>query len=88
VTEQQFSSPAPQHSSSQSSFVLYLASASPRRAQLLETLGMPFTRIASPFEEPKPLAGDHAQPAAYVELLAREKPLRATCEYSTGRLIR
>jgi septum formation protein len=82
VTEQHFplpSSDALQHSSpSQSSFVLYLASASPRRAQLLETLGIPFTRIASSFEEPRPSDADHADPARYVEHLAREKA--AACD--------
>ncbi|HEX8236436.1 MAG TPA: Maf family protein [Abditibacteriaceae bacterium] len=81
MTEQHFSSPscdAPQHSLLQSSFVLYLASASPRRAQLLETLGVPFTRIHSSFEEPKPTAADHANPSSYVEVLAREKA--AACD--------
>jgi septum formation protein len=73
------SSNAPQHlSNSQPPFVLYLASASPRRAQLLETLSIPFTRIVSSFEEPKPNAADHAQPARYVEHLAREKA--AACD--------
>lgn len=60
-------------SSRRPDFALLLASASPRRAQLLETLGIPFKRIASPFEEPQAAAEDHAHPAHFVEHLAREK---------------
>ncbi len=52
---------------------LFLASASPRRAQLLQTLGVPFTLAAVAFDEPPPNADDHAAPALYVERLAHAK---------------
>ncbi|HVF84892.1 MAG TPA: Maf family protein, partial [Abditibacteriaceae bacterium] len=57
------SSPAP----------ILLASASPRRAHILQTLGIPFRVVSSAFQEPPPRPEDHAQPARYVEYLAREK---------------
>jgi septum formation protein len=56
-------------------FTLYLASASPRRAQLLQTAGIPFQRVSSAFEEPLPSPDDHAHPARFVEELSRGKAL-------------
>ncbi len=52
---------------------IWLASASPRRAQLLTMLGVPFERVASAFEEPEPTAEDHARPEKYVRKLAHGK---------------
>ena len=52
---------------------IWLASASPRRAQLLTMLGVPFERVESAFEEPEPTAEDHARPEGYVRELARSK---------------
>jgi predicted house-cleaning NTP pyrophosphatase (Maf/HAM1 superfamily) len=51
---------------------LFLASTSPRRAQLLHTAGIPFTIAASLFDEPPPTAQDDRTPARYVERLARD----------------
>ena len=58
---------------------LWLASASPRRAQLLQTIGVPFELLANHAEEPEPNAQDHANPQNYVETLARRKA--ASCEF-------
>jgi septum formation protein len=57
--------------------VLVLASASPRRAELLRALGVPF--LLAPFfgEEPRPDADDGAQPAHWVKSLARFKAERS-----------
>ena len=52
---------------------ILLASSSPRRAHILQTLGVPFRIIQSAFEEPSPSAEDHARPALFVEHLAGEK---------------
>lgn len=52
---------------------LFLASASPRRAHILQTLGIPFIQAASSFVEPAPTPENHAAPALYVETLARLK---------------
>ncbi|WP_434456848.1 septum formation inhibitor Maf [Stutzerimonas urumqiensis] len=49
---------------------LYLASASPRRAELLQQIGVPFDIRICPIDETL-LPGE--QPAAYVERLARAK---------------
>lgn len=51
----------------------WLASASPRRSQLLQNIGLPFTVLPNLFEEPEPNAADEANPAVYVETLARSK---------------
>lgn len=59
---------------------LILASASPRRADILRTLDLPFSKRTSTFEEPAPTLPDHENPARFVETLAREKA--AHCEYS------
>lgn len=59
---------------------LFLASASPRRAQLLQTLGVPFTLAAVAFDEPPPNADDHAAPALYVERLAHAKAAHCDVE--------
>lgn len=53
--------------------ILILASASPRRADLLSTLGLPFILSASDIPEPRPTAADETQPANFVEKLARFK---------------
>lgn len=50
---------------------LYLASASPRRAELLAQIGVVFSRLPPPAIDESPLPGE--QPQAYVERLAREK---------------
>lgn len=50
---------------------LYLASASPRRAELLAQIGVPFSRLPPPDIDESPRAGE--QPQEYVERLAREK---------------
>ncbi|WP_028240265.1 Maf family protein [Stutzerimonas azotifigens] len=52
---------------------LYLASASPRRAELLSQIGVAFSVRVSPVDE-TPLPGE--APDAYVERLARAKALR------------
>jgi septum formation protein len=52
---------------------LLLASASPRRSQLLQTIGLPFAVVLNAMPEPEPTADDHANPAQYVERLARGK---------------
>ena len=49
---------------------LVLASASPRRVQLLQQLGLPFVQIVSPAEEPPPQGND---PGAWAVLSARAK---------------
>ncbi len=58
---------------------LWLASASPRRAQLLQTIGVPFQLLANHADEPEPNAQDHAHPQNYVEALAHSKA--ASCEF-------
>jgi septum formation protein len=52
---------------------LVLASASPRRSQLLETIGVPF--VTAPLEqaEPLPRESDQANPQQFVERLALHK---------------
>ena len=52
---------------------LVLASASPRRAQLLTALGVPFSVEPSASPEPVPLPDDARDPGAFVERLARLK---------------
>ena len=52
---------------------IVLASASPRRSQLLEALGLQFTVAPSPAVEPEPTIGDLRDPGAFVERLARLK---------------
>ena len=49
---------------------LVLASASPRRVELLQQLGLPFEQIVSPAEEPSPQGSD---PEAWALLCARAK---------------
>ncbi|WP_263142237.1 Maf family protein [Pseudomonas sp. RIT-PI-AD] len=51
---------------------LYLASASPRRRELLAQIGVPCTRVSAAIDE-TPLPGE--APAVYVERLARGKAL-------------
>src|SRR4051794_15682501 len=50
---------------------LILASASPRRRELLTLLGLPFTVETSQFEEPSPET--HENPAAFARALALGK---------------
>ncbi len=52
---------------------ILLASASPRRAQILQTLGIPFRIVESAFQEAPPRPEDHAHPVRFVESLARQK---------------
>ncbi len=52
---------------------ILLASSSPRRAHILQTLGVSFRVVKSTFEEPLPSSEDHAHPSLFVEHLAREK---------------
>ena len=52
---------------------IVLASASPRRSQLLESLGLPFTIRPSPAAEPAATSADGREPGAFVERLARLK---------------
>lgn len=53
-----------------------LASASPRRAFLLETLGVPFVTAAVLEAEPTPQDEDQSHPQLFVERLARHKAER------------
>ena len=53
--------------------LLLLASASPRRAQILQTLGIPFRIVSSAFQETPPRREDHADPVRFVESLAYQK---------------
>ena len=66
---------------------IWLASSSPRRAQLLTMLGVPFERVSSSFEEPEPTAEDHARPEDYVRRLARGKADLASPQVESGRNI-
>ena len=66
---------------------LILASASPRRAQLLHSAGIPFTLAASPVEEPPPTTAEHHEPGRYVERLARLKAETCTVENAAGRTL-
>jgi septum formation protein len=52
---------------------LVLASASPRRSQLLETLGVPFVTAPLQETEPLPCPADQADPRRFVERLALHK---------------
>ena len=52
---------------------IILASASPRRSQLLNGLGLKFTVCPSPAPEPAPTREDGRRPGAFVERLARFK---------------
>jgi septum formation protein len=56
---------------------LLLASASPRRADILRAAGIAFEIVPSAFEEPPAAASDHARPAEFVMRLAREKAAHA-----------
>ncbi|MBI6955278.1 MULTISPECIES: Maf family protein [unclassified Pseudomonas] len=59
---------------------LYLASGSPRRRELLNQIGVPFTVVSAPIDE-TPLPGE--APAAYVERLAQAKAV-AGFAYTDG----
>jgi septum formation protein len=60
-------------------YSLVLASSSPRRAQLLQSAGIPFTLAPSPFEEPLPTPDEEKQPSQFVERLAQCKA--ASCHW-------
>ena len=51
----------------------FLASTSPRRIELLQTLGIPFTCVPVGAEEPLPAASDELDPGHFVERLAHLK---------------
>ncbi|QWA29531.1 Maf family protein [Pseudomonas sp. RC3H12] len=59
---------------------LYLASGSPRRRELLNQIGVPFTVVSAPIDE-TPLPGE--APTAYVERLAQAKAV-AGFAYTDG----
>ncbi|AZE87592.1 Maf family protein [Pseudomonas orientalis] len=63
--------------------LLYLASGSPRRRELLTQIGVPFTVVSAAIDE-TPLA--HETPVAYVERLARSKAVAglAALEQTAG----
>jgi septum formation protein len=63
--------------------MLYLASGSPRRRELLTQIGVPFTVVSAAIDE-TPLT--HETPVAYVERLARSKAAAglAALEQTTG----
>ena len=54
-------------------YSLVLASSSPRRSQLLQSAGIPFTLAPAPWEEPPPTPHEERHPALYVEKLAQHK---------------
>lgn len=56
---------------------LLLASASPRRADILRAAGINFEIVPSAFEEPAAGPSDHGRPAEFVMRLAREKAAHA-----------
>jgi septum formation protein len=60
--------------------VLVLASASPRRSELLRALGVSFVLAPVDVEEPRPEADDESTPALWVEKLARFKA--ELCEWN------
>lgn len=60
---------------------LWLASASPRRAEILRSVGWPFETLAVEIDE-SPRDGEEA--AAYVERLALDKAEAAACRCSSG----
>jgi septum formation protein len=63
---------------------LLLASASPRRAQLLQAIGLPFTLVPTDIAEPDPSAEEERQPAHYVERLARMKAAACDVDAALG----
>jgi len=60
---------------------IIIASASPRRAQMLQQIGVPFTATPTAIDE-TPLRGESAP--AYVERLAREKALAGRAALAAG----
>ncbi len=65
-------------------FMIYLASNSPRRRELLALLGLPFERKAAEIDE-TPLPGEEARP--YVQRLARGKAQAAAALLPDGGVI-
>lgn len=66
---------------------LMLASASPRRAEILGAIGIPFSLAPVDVEEPRPSTQDEAQPALWVEKLARFKAERCVWPDETSTLV-
>lgn len=62
---------------------LLLASASPRRADILRAAGIAFEIVSSSFEEPAAAADEHPRPAEFVMRLARAKAAHAAWDEST-----
>jgi septum formation protein len=60
-------------SSCASDWQFFLASTSPRRIELLQTIGVPFTCVPVGVEEPLPAASDELDPGRFVERLAQLK---------------
>lgn len=56
---------------------LLLASASPRRADILRAAGIAFEIVPSAFDEPGAAGSDHGRPAEFVMRLARAKAAHA-----------
>jgi septum formation protein len=63
---------------------IWLASASPRRAELLEKLSVPLDFLPNFAEEAAPTEEDNAHPARYVQTLARHKSQNAILDSPTG----
>ncbi|MCK0537881.1 Maf family protein [Alcanivorax quisquiliarum] len=61
---------------------LYLASASPRRAELLTQIGVRFSRLAFPGIDETPIPTE--TPAEYVQRMAREKALAGMAAMPAG----
>lgn len=80
----QASSTAPQPLGGLFKEKLVLASASPRRAEILRAVGWPFETLAVDIDESR-REGEGA--VAYVERLAREKAEAGAARASTGRLV-
>jgi septum formation protein len=76
-----FNSAAPQRSLPYRQF---LASSSPRRAQLLRSIDLPFTVVPVDFEEPTPSMREQSTPAQYVERLAQGKAAACDLAKVTG----
>lgn len=66
---------------------LVLASASPRRSQLLSAAGIPFTVVPAGGEEPVPGPADAADPDLFVERLARWKAEACPADIADGRTL-
>ena len=63
---------------------IWLASASPRRAELLQRLGVPFDFLPNLADEAAPTEEDNAHPEHYVQTLARHKSQNAILDSPSG----